>query len=50
MTTVTPNAPPAQTRWTSDDLSLLPDDGTRYEIVDGDLHMSRQPDWHHQQE
>jgi Uma2 family endonuclease len=35
-------------RWTSADLELLPDDGRRYEIVDGELYMSKQPDWHHQ--
>jgi len=34
--------------WTSQDLERLPDDGKRYEIVDGELYMSRQPDWHHQ--
>jgi hypothetical protein len=36
-------------RWTSADLAVLPDDGKRYEIIDGDLYMSRQPHWHHQQ-
>jgi Uma2 family endonuclease len=35
-------------RWTSADLAVLPDDGKRYEIVDGELYMSRQPHWHHQ--
>jgi Uma2 family endonuclease len=35
-------------RWTSHDLDVLPDDGKRYEIVDGELYMSRQPHWHHQ--
>jgi len=35
-------------RWTSADLALMPDDGKRYEIVDGELFVSRQPDWHHQ--
>src|SRR5437660_5771998 len=38
----------ATIRWTSKDLELLPDDGKRYEIVDGELYVSRQPDWHHQ--
>ena len=28
------------TRWTSADLESLPDDGTRYEIIDGELYMS----------
>src|SRR5438067_4243074 len=36
-------------RWTSADLEVLPDDGKRYEIIDGELYMSRQPHWHHQQ-
>lgn len=37
-------------RWTSHDLELLPDplDGKRYEIIEGDLHMSKQPRWEHQ--
>lgn len=36
-------------RWTSADLDLLPDNGVRYEIIDGDLFMSRQPHWYHQE-
>ena len=36
------------TRWTSRDLESLPDDGTRYEIIDGELYMSRQPHYYHQ--
>ncbi len=35
-------------RWKSADLELLPEDGKRYEIIDGELFLSRQPDWHHQ--
>ena len=35
-------------RWTSADLALLPDDGKQYEIIDGELHMSKQPPWYHQ--
>ena len=35
-------------RWTVADLEGLPDDGTRYEIIDGELHVSKQPDWRHQ--
>ena len=35
-------------RWTSADLEALPDDGKRYEIIDGELFMSKQPNWHHQ--
>lgn len=38
------------TRYTSDDLALFPDpiDGTRYEIIDGELHVSKQPHLEHQ--
>ena len=40
---------PIALRWTSADLALLPDDGKRYEIIDGELYVSRQPHhWHHQ--
>lgn len=36
-------------RYTSPDLALLPDvEGIRYEIIDGNLHVSKQPHWHHQ--
>jgi Uma2 family endonuclease len=35
-------------RWTSADLEVLPDNGKRYEIIDGELFMSKQPQWHHQ--
>jgi Uma2 family endonuclease len=38
-----------RTRWTTSDLALLPDNGTRYEIIDGELFMSKQPHWHHQE-
>ena len=39
----------AELRFTSADLKGLPDiDGVRYEIVDGELHVSKVPDWHHQ--
>jgi Uma2 family endonuclease len=38
----------ASIRWTTADLAALPDDGRRYEIIDGELYMSKQPDWHHQ--
>lgn len=36
------------TRWQSQDLELLPDDGKQYEIVDGELYVSRQPHLDHQ--
>ena len=36
-------------RYTSADLELLPKiEGVRYEIIDGELYVSSQPDWHHQ--
>ncbi len=38
----------ATLRWTSRDLELLPDDGKRYEIVDGELYVSKQPHADHQ--
>lgn len=33
------------------DLELMPQplDDTRYELIDGELHVSTQPDWHHQE-
>ncbi|BAC88250.1 Uma2 family endonuclease [Gloeobacter violaceus] len=35
-------------RWTAADLELLPDNGNRYEIIDGELFVSRAPHWRHQ--
>jgi len=35
-------------RWTAADLELFPDNGTRYEIVDGELFMAKAPHWYHQ--
>jgi Uma2 family endonuclease len=35
-------------RWTTRDLELMPEDDNRYEIVDGELYVSKQPDSHHQ--
>jgi Uma2 family endonuclease len=38
-----------QLRYTTADLEGLPSiDGVRYEIIDGELYVSKQPDWHHQ--
>ena len=34
--------------WTSRDLEMMPDDGKLYEIVDGELYVSKQPHYHHQ--
>ncbi|MBW4630595.1 MAG: Uma2 family endonuclease [Iphinoe sp. HA4291-MV1] len=36
-------------RWTTTDLNFLPEnEGTRYEIIDGELFMTRVPHWKHQ--
>lgn len=35
-------------RWTTTDLELLPDSSNRYEIIDGDLLVTRAPHWGHQ--
>jgi Uma2 family endonuclease len=35
-------------RWRSADLELLPDNGVRYEIIEGELFMAKSPHWHHQ--
>jgi Uma2 family endonuclease len=35
-------------RWTTHDLALLPNDGNQYEIIDGELYVSKQPDWQRQ--
>ena len=36
-------------RYTSSDLELMPDvEGVRYEIIDGELHVSKMPHWEHQ--
>lgn len=34
--------------WTSQDLEMLPNNGKRYEIIDGELYMSTQPHYYHQ--
>jgi Uma2 family endonuclease len=34
--------------WTTEDLKLLPDSSNRYEIIDGNLLMTRAPHWKHQ--
>jgi Uma2 family endonuclease len=35
-------------RWTSADLASLPNDGKRYEVIDGELYISGQPHLYHQ--
>ncbi len=39
---------PGQGNWTYDDYAALPDDGQRYEIVDGVLYMAPSPSGSHQ--
>jgi Uma2 family endonuclease len=51
---VAPSAPtieyhyPEQGKWTYDDWARLPDDGTRYEVIDGELFMTPPPATPHQ--
>ncbi|WP_442943827.1 Uma2 family endonuclease [Nostoc sp.] len=35
-------------RWTTADLELFPDNGNRYEIIDGELFVTKAPHWKHQ--
>jgi Uma2 family endonuclease len=35
-------------KFTSADLALMPDDGKRYELIEGELYVSRQPGFEHQ--
>ncbi|APB32783.1 Uncharacterized protein conserved in cyanobacteria [Gloeomargarita lithophora Alchichica-D10] len=42
------SSPANQLRWTSADLELLPENGNRYEIIDGELFVTRAPHWQHQ--
>src|SRR4051812_9887418 len=40
--------PTLKRRWTADDLRDLPDDGNRYEVIDGELFVTSAPSWAHQ--
>ena len=40
--------PLSDRHWTVDDLATLPDDGNRYEIIDGELLVTPAPSWRHQ--
>ncbi|HKX27920.1 MAG TPA: Uma2 family endonuclease [Blastocatellia bacterium] len=42
------NMPPPPMKFTSADLLLMPDDGKRYEVIEGELYVAKQPNWHHQ--
>ena len=35
--------------WTVDDVHALPDDGNRYEVIDGELFVTPAPRWRHQE-
>lgn len=39
---------PAQGQWSYDDYARLPDDGWKYEVIRGELHMSPAPSTRHQ--
>ena len=41
-------AMPATTRWTADMVRALPDDGNRYEVIDGELFVTPSPALRHQ--
>ena len=36
-------------QWTFADLRALPDDGNRYEVIDGELFVTPSPTWRHQE-
>ena len=48
MSTMTRTTVPAGP-WTVDDLDDFPDDGNRYELIDGTLLVSPAPNWAHQE-
>jgi Uma2 family endonuclease len=39
---------PPRGPWRSSDLDLLPENGARYEIINGELFISKSSHWHHQ--
>src|SRR5688500_6945921 len=41
-------AMPATTRWTAEMVRALPDDGNRYEVIDGELFVTPSPTLRHQ--
>jgi Uma2 family endonuclease len=45
---LTSDSLPAQGEWTYEDYSRLPDDGWRYEVIRGVLHVTPAPNWKHQ--
>ena len=43
-----PQTTPVQGQWTVEDVRLLPEDGNRYEVIDGVLFVTPAPRWLHQ--
>lgn len=41
--------PAQETEWTAEMVRLLPDDGNRYEVLDGELHVTPAPSMEHQE-
>ena len=41
--------PPPQGEWTHDDYAQLPENGYRYEVIDGNLYITPSPNWFHQE-
>ena len=39
----------ATTKWTAEMVRALPDDGNRYEVIDGELFVTPAPSWDHQE-
>jgi Uma2 family endonuclease len=46
--TIEPTTKSGSGPWQSRDLEFMPENGIRYEIIAGELFMSRSPHWHHQ--
>ncbi len=40
--------PSVARQWTVDEIHALPDDGNRYEVIDGELFVTPAPAWRHQ--
>jgi len=40
--------PTSSTQWTAERVRALPDDGNRYEVIDGELFVTPAPSWEHQ--